>query len=103
MKRHWRILPLLFVALSCGGGRDAAVFGFLPENSAEANKAAFQQCLDEGGRIVVSRPGMYRVCGTMLIKANTKLSFAKGVIISREIPAEGKDPQPLLMMKMILL
>ena len=97
MKRQWRILPLLFVAISCGGGRDAAVFGFLPENSAEANKAAFQQCLDEGGRIVVSRPGMYRVCGTLLIKANTKLSFAKGVIISREIPAEGKDPQPLLM------
>lgn len=97
MKRHWRILPLLFVAISCGGGRDAAVFGFLPENSAEANKAAFQQCLDEGGRIIVSRPGMYRVCGTMLIKANTNLSFAKGVIISREKPAEGKDPQPLLM------
>lgn len=97
MKRHWRILPLLFVAFSCGGGRDAAIFGFLPENSADANKAAFQQCLDEGGRIVVSRPGMYRICGTLQIKANTNLSFAKGVILSRENPAEGKNPLPLLM------
>ena len=59
--------------------RDAAEFGFYPEASGEANRAALQRAFDEGGLVTVCRPGDYRIADTVFVGDNTTLDCAAGV------------------------
>jgi len=79
----------LFVICSCSDVKDAADFGFLPSNSPEENSAAFQRCLDGGGKIVVNTPGVYDVCKTLFLDSDTDLEFSGGVILRRAKDDEG--------------
>ncbi|TWU33259.1 hypothetical protein [Novipirellula artificiosorum] len=46
------------------GWADAAAFGFSPEAGGADNTLALQRAVDQGGTVVVSRPGTYPVAGT---------------------------------------
>ena len=60
--KHILSVALACVLASCTHTKYADSFGFLPENTPEANSEAFQRCLDGGGRIRVRKPGEYRLC-----------------------------------------
>ncbi|MCG6191237.1 hypothetical protein [Maribellus maritimus] len=65
------------------GFTDAADFGFSPNASGVENVKSLQKALDQGGTIVVSKPGSYKVAGTTYIVSNTSVEFAKGVILQK--------------------
>lgn len=73
----------LLLLTACAKVRNAADFGFLPDNSPEENTSAFQNCLDGGGKIVVDKPGVYRVSGTLFLDSDTDLRFGEGVVLQR--------------------
>lgn len=58
---------------------DAFDFGFSPEASAEANRAALQKAFDAGGTVRVTRSGDYAIGGTVFIGDNTSLVCDNGV------------------------
>jgi len=62
---------------------DAASFGFLPNESGVNNVKSLQTALDQGGTIVVSKQGTYKVSGTAYIGDNTSLIFGNGVVIEK--------------------
>ncbi len=62
---------------------DATTFGFSPDSSGIQNVRALQMAVDRGGTIVVSRPGVYKLAGTVTIGDNTSLVFDNGVIIQK--------------------
>lgn len=72
-----------------GGVRNAEDYGFLPGADPEANSAALQKCLDGGGIVRVSRPGIYDLCRTIFIDSDTELLFGEGVVIRRARDASG--------------
>lgn len=65
------------------GGLDAALFGFSPDASGVVNTAALQHAVDCGGTIVVSRPGVYAMAGTVYIGSHTALVFGAGVALKK--------------------
>lgn len=65
------------------GFKDAASYGFSPDATGVNNVKALQAALDEGGTIVVSKPGVYKVSGTAYVGDNTSLDFGAGVIIQK--------------------
>ena len=65
------------------GFTDAAAFGFLPTQTGVENLKAFQAALDHGGTIVVARPGIYKLAGTVLIGDDTSLIFGAGVTLMK--------------------
>lgn len=65
------------------GFTDAATFGFSTTATGVENIKALQAALDQGGTIVVSRPGTYKVSGTAYIGDNTSLDFGAGVVIEK--------------------
>ncbi len=81
--KHILSVALACVLASCTHTKYADSFGFLPENTPEANSEAFQRCLDGGGRIRVRKPGEYRLCRTIFLDSDTDLKFAPGAILSR--------------------
>lgn len=71
-----------------GGSRqsefvNAADFGFSPEASGVENSRALQRAVDQGGTIVVSRPGAYRIARTIYVGSNTSLVFGNGVFLKK--------------------
>lgn len=73
---------------------NAADFGFLPTevgqpsptptvNGASANTVAFQNAINQGGTIIVSKPGIYDVNDALQIGSNTQLIFCEGVFIRK--------------------
>ena len=56
----------------------ASEYGFSPENDGIENREKLQKILDIGGHILVDKPGVYDVCGMVLIGSNTTLEFTKG-------------------------
>jgi hypothetical protein len=62
---------------------DAADFGFSPDASGMENTQALQQALDQGGTIVVSLAGTYKIAGTAYIGSNTSLIFGNGVYLKK--------------------
>lgn len=66
-----------------GGFTDAAAFGFSTSATGVENIKALQAAFDQGGTIVVSKPGTYKVAGTAYIGDNTSLVFGAGVIIEK--------------------
>ncbi|RMD75748.1 MAG: hypothetical protein D6820_14060, partial [Lentisphaerae bacterium] len=64
--------------------RNAEAFGFSPEADPVGNQRALQKAVDRGGTIVVERPGIYRIGGTVYLPSYTTLQFANGVILQKE-------------------
>lgn len=62
---------------------DAAAFGFLPTETGVNNTQALQAAIDKGGTINISRPGNYKLAGTVYIGDNTSLYFGNGVVIEK--------------------
>ncbi len=60
-----------------------AEFGFLPEASGIKNTKALQKALDRGGTIVISRPGTYKLAGTVYIGSHTSLVCGNNVFIKK--------------------
>ncbi|MEP0369096.1 MAG: hypothetical protein ABJN36_06305 [Cyclobacteriaceae bacterium] len=74
---------------------NAADYGFSPEATGIANVKALQKALDQGGNIIVSKPGTYKVAGTSYIGSNTSIEFGKGVILQK-VDEEGTFSHVLL-------
>ncbi len=71
---------------SCPAHRtDAAEHGFSPEANGLDNLRSLQRAVDGGGTVVVSRPGVYRLAGTVLIGSHTTLVFANGVTVMKSL------------------
>jgi len=77
------------------GSTDAAAFGFAPDASGMANTKALQNAVDRGGNVVVSRPGIYPVAGTVYIGSNTSLTFGAGVFL-KKVAEQGPFSHVLL-------
>ncbi|HVV05537.1 MAG TPA: alpha-L-fucosidase [Puia sp.] len=77
------------------GFTDAASFGFSPDATGLENVAALQKAVDQTGTIVVSRPGIYKVAGTIFIGSNTTLAFGNGVLL-KKVDEAGAFSQVLL-------
>jgi hypothetical protein len=71
------------VAATAHGFTDAAACGFSPEASGVANQQALQRAVDQTGTIVVSRPGAYRLAGTVFLGSHTALVFGHGVVVQK--------------------
>lgn len=77
------------------GFTDASDYGFSPKASGVENVKALQKALDQGGNIIVSEPGTYKVAGTSYIGSNTSIEFGKGVILQK-VDEEGPFSHVLL-------
>lgn len=62
---------------------NASDFGFSPDVSGIENTKALQNAVDHQGTIVVSRPGVYKMAGTVYIGSNTSLIFGNNVFIEK--------------------
>ncbi len=66
-------------------------YGFSTNNSGEVNREHLQKMLDLGGHILIDKPGIYDVCGTVYISSNTTLEFSNGCSIRRVFCEKGND------------
>ena len=62
---------------------NAAGFGFSPNASGIENTEALQRAVDQGGTIIVSQPGTYKLAGTVYIGSNTSLIFGNNIFIKK--------------------
>ena len=74
---------------------DAASFGFAPGATGLENTAALQRAVDQTGTIVVSRPGTYKVAGTVYIGSNTTLICGNNVFF-KKVDEQGPFTHVLL-------
>ena len=74
---------------------DAAVFGFRPEATGLENAAALQRAVDQGGTVVVGRPGTYAMAATVYLGSHTALHFGHGVFL-KKVDEQGPFSQVLL-------
>jgi len=74
---------------------DAAAFGFSPAASGRDNAAALQHAVDQGGTIVVARPGTYDIAATVTVGSDTALRFGHGVVL-RKVAEDGPFTYVLL-------
>lgn len=77
------------------GFLDANRFGFAPGATGTANMQALQRAVDQGGTIVVSRPGIYDIAGTVLLGSHTTVQFGNGVVL-RKVDEQGPFSHVLL-------
>lgn len=66
-----------------GGFINAAHFGFSPDATGIANTEALQKAVDQGGTVIVSLPGTYKVAGTVYIGSHTSLIFGNHVFLKK--------------------
>ena len=69
--------------MSNKGFLDACDFGFSPEAGGRENARALQGTIEQGGTIVVSQPGTYRLAATVYVGSHTTVVFANGVFIKK--------------------
>ena len=62
---------------------NAAHSGFSPEASGIENAKALQRAVDQTGTITVSKPGTYKMAGTVYIGSNTSLVFGNNVVLKK--------------------
>lgn len=62
---------------------NANEFGFSPDSTGLKNTQALQRAVDQGGTIIVSQPGEYKISGTVMIGSNTSLEFGEGVWLKK--------------------
>jgi hypothetical protein len=77
------------ITLPVQGFLNASDFGFSPDASGIENLKAMQQAVRHGGTIVVSRPGTYKIAGTVYIGSNTTLIFGNGIFL-KKVDEQGK-------------
>ncbi|HUV97497.1 MAG TPA: hypothetical protein VMV98_08520, partial [Acidobacteriaceae bacterium] len=65
------------------GFADAMDFGLSPQATGVENLRALQKAVDQTGTVVVSRPGIYKLAGTVYIGSNTSLLFGNNVFIQK--------------------
>jgi len=65
------------------GFTDAAAYGFSPEATGSDNVKALQQAVDRTGTVIVSRPGIYKVAGTVYVGGNTSVVFGNNVFLKK--------------------
>ena len=85
LKHFFNLLLIIgFISTASSQGfTDAADYGFSPDATGIKNVRSLQKALDQGGNIIVSQPGVYKVAGTSYIGSNTSIGFAKGVILQK--------------------
>lgn len=71
--------------------KNAAYFGFSPDNNGDANTLALQHAVTGGGTIYIDQVGIYDLSGTIVLDSCTKLVFGPGVIL-RKVPAQDGTP-----------
>ncbi|MDE3164613.1 MAG: hypothetical protein KGN36_02320 [Acidobacteriota bacterium] len=77
------LLGLACVLPAAAQFTDAASFGFSPDATGTENMQALQRAVDRTGTIVVSRPGVYKIAGTVLLSSNTSLIFGENVFLKK--------------------
>ncbi len=73
----------LFAPAARAAWADAAEFGFSPDATGLQNTRALQRAVDRTGTIMVSRPGIYSIAGTVYLGSNTSLVFGNNVFIKK--------------------
>jgi len=68
---------------AAGSFTNAATFGFSPDASGIDNTRALQKAVDQTGTIVVSRPGTYKMAGTVYIGSHTSLVFGNNIFLKK--------------------
>ncbi len=79
-------LPRKHKKAQCPAWVDASSFGFSPESDGIENMEALQRAVDEGGTILITRPGIYNIAGTVYIGSHTTLCFSQGVSLRKVAP-----------------
>ncbi|EPR66267.1 hypothetical protein [Cyclobacterium qasimii] len=74
------------------GFTDANSFGFSPAATGMENVVAMQKALDQGGTIIVAKPGTYKIAATLYLDSNTEVIFGKGVFL-KKVNEEGRFAQ----------
>lgn len=74
---------------------DATALGFLPDVDGAHNQKALQQAVDCGGTVIVSRPGVYDLSGTVYMGSDTSLVFGAGTFV-RKVDLNGPFSHVLL-------
>lgn len=77
------------------GFTNAAAFGFSPEATGVENMRALQRAVDQTGTVIVSRPGIYKLAGTVYIGSNTSLIFGNNVFV-KKVAEQGPFTHVLL-------
>lgn len=70
----------------------ASDYGFSPSNDGALNHSILQKLLDDGGEIVIDKPGTYEIKGTLDICSDTTLSFVSGTYVKRIPDEKGNEP-----------
>ncbi|MBN2820296.1 MAG: hypothetical protein JXP36_15070 [Bacteroidales bacterium] len=63
--------------------KNAADFGLSTEASGIENTKALQNAVDHCGTVMVTRPGVYKIAGTVYIGSNTSLIFGNNVVLQK--------------------
>ena len=71
--------------------KNAASFGFSPENNGDVNTLALQRAVSGGGTVYIDQIGTYDLSGTIVLDSSTKLVFGPGVVL-RKVPAQDGTP-----------
>ena len=77
------------------GFTNANDYGFSPSAKGIVNVAALQKALDNGGTIIVSEPGTYKISSSLYVESNTSLIFGKGVYL-KKVDEQGVFAQVLI-------
>jgi hypothetical protein len=54
-----------------------------PSATGHANRAALQAIVDRRGEIVIDKPGVYPIAGTVYLDSDTHLRFGEGVVLKK--------------------
>ncbi|MNK15191.1 Pectate lyase superfamily protein [compost metagenome] len=76
-------LTIIICEAQNGGFINAADYGFSPNATGVDNVKALQKAVDQAGTIVVTKPGTYKIAGTIYVGSNTTLEFGNGVILQK--------------------
>jgi len=87
--------PAAASTMTGNGFTDAAGFGFSPDANGADNTKALQRAVDLGGTIMVSKPGVYKIAGTVYLGSETSLIFGNGVFL-KKVAEQGAFSHVLL-------
>ena len=62
---------------------NASEFGFSPQATGIENTRALQKAVDQGGSIIISLPGTYKIAGTVYVGSHTTLQFSNNVFLQK--------------------
>ena len=58
-------------------------YGFSPDSSGITNTRILQEVVDQGGTVIISNPGVYKIAGTIYLGSNLSLLFGNGVYLKK--------------------